>query len=306
MAASSDELMTLSPEDLPAIFRAADQSSLEAQSKFLRRSAVGLIMVVLAAGAGGLIGRYAGLLDGRTDPMGVIAAAAFAIAMLVRISLLADRPEGAWYEGRALAESAKTLAWRYSVGGAPFEIERSADEVDLALTKRLEDILIGLDAASLAPPSGQERQITPKMRALRAGTLEERKDAYTIGRIEDQLQWYSRKARTNRQRFERWNLGLISLEAFGLLGAILTAANILHIDLLGFTGAVVAAGASWLQAKQYSSLAEAYSVAAHELAAISDRIPLQRTEVNWAKFVSESEVAISREHTLWRASRTMK
>jgi hypothetical protein len=38
---------------------------------------------------------------------------------------------------------------------------------------------------------------------------------------------------------------------------------------------VVAAGAAWLQTKLHSNLAEAYSVAALELSAINDRIPVQ-------------------------------
>jgi SMODS and SLOG-associating 2TM effector domain 3/SMODS and SLOG-associating 2TM effector domain 1 len=305
-AASIDEPMTLTQEDLPTLYQAANQNSVEAQRRFLRRSGVGLIMLVLAAGAGSLIGSQVSVLGTYADPMGIAAAAAFVIAMLLRISLLTDRPERIWYGGRALAESSKTLAWRYAVGGAPFQIDQDPGEVDLAFTKRMEDILTDVDAASLAPPSGQVGQITQKMRELRARSLDERKEAYRVGRIEDQEQWYSRKSKRNKERSEQWNLALISLETIGVLGAILTAAGVVQIDLLGLTGAVVAAGASWLQAKQHSNLAEAYSVAAHELSAIHDRILLQKTEENWARFVSESEDAISREHTLWRASRTMK
>jgi hypothetical protein len=305
VTASPDEPMTLSQEDLPALFQAADLNSVEAERSFLRRSGTGLTMVVCAAAAGGLI-TYWHIPGTGADLMGIGAAAAFAIAMLVRISLLTDQPERIWYGGRAVAESAKTLAWRYSVGGAPFQIDQNPDEVDLAFTRRLEDILTDLDSASLAPPTGREKQITRKMRELRNRSLDERKEGYRVGRIEDQTLWYSRKATWNKKRSRQWNLALVSLEGFGLVGAILTAAGVLRIDVLGFTGAMAAAFASWLQTKQYSSLVEAYSVAAHELSAIDHRVPLQRTEDSWAKFVSESEDAISREHTLWRASRTMR
>ena len=37
-AATPDEPMTLHQEDLPAIYQAADQNSIEAQRRFLRRS----------------------------------------------------------------------------------------------------------------------------------------------------------------------------------------------------------------------------------------------------------------------------
>lgn len=293
----------LAESDLPALYRSANESSVEAQKKFLRWSGLGLIMVVLAAGAGGFIGTVG---SERFDLMGVVAAAAFAIAMMVRIRLLSDRPERAWYGGRAAAESAKTLAWRYAVGGAPFHIDQNPSDVDVAFCQRLEDILTDLDAESLAPPSGEAKQITRRMRDLRAGSLEERKQAYRVGRIEDQTRWYSGKARWNKERAEKWNILLMFIETLGVVGAILIAANVVDFDMLGLAGAFVAAGASWLQTKQHANLAEAYSIAAHELLAINERISLNRNEENWAHFVSEAEDAVSREHTLWRASRTMK
>ncbi len=308
-----DEPATLKKEDLPAIYQAANDNSVEAQRKFLTRSWTGLVMIVIAAGAGALVGEkwiireewVINPLD-EGDLMGVVAAAAFALAMLVRVYLLTERPERTWYGGRAAAESAKTLAWRYSVGGKPFGIDRDPDEVDVALIEGLREILTDLDVGILTMPSGKWKQITQGMRELRARSLEERKEAYRIGRIEDQLDWYSRKAMWNKTRFELWNICLISIEALGLIAAILAAIGLLPIDLLGFFGAVVAAGASWLQMKQHSNLAEAYSVAAYELSTINDRIPSYKTEESWAQFVNESETAISREHTLWRASSTTK
>jgi hypothetical protein len=71
-----------------------------------------------------------------------------------------------------------------------------------------------------------------------------------------------------------------------VVGAIVTATSLFAKEVFGDTGAVtgspmawigaiVAAGAAWLQTKQHSNLAEAYSVAALELSAINDRIPVQ-------------------------------
>ena len=78
----------------------------------------------------------------------------------------------------------------------------------------------------------------------------------------------------------------------------------LRIDLLGLAGAVIAAGAAWVQAKQHQTLANAYAVASQELAAISAQVDWASGEQEWAHFVDQAEEAISREHTLWRASRT--
>jgi hypothetical protein len=45
-------------------------------------------------------------------------------------------------------------------------------------------------------------------------------------------------------------------------------------------------------------------VASRELAAISLLVKQQKTEEDWSAFVNDGEDSISREHTLWRASRT--
>jgi conflict system pore-forming effector with SLATT domain len=45
-------------------------------------------------------------------------------------------------------------------------------------------------------------------------------------------------------------------------------------------------------------------VASQELSTISGQVDLTTTEEDWAHFVDQAEEAISREHTLWRASRT--
>jgi hypothetical protein len=71
-----------------------------------------------------------------------------------------------------------------------------------------------------------------------------------------------------------------------VVGAIVTATSLFAKEVFGdtgevigspvaWTGAIVAAGAAWLQTKQHSNLVEAYSVAALELSAINDRIPVQ-------------------------------
>lgn len=292
--------MALQETDLPVLYQAADANSLEAQQRFLRVTSAELIMVVIAAAAGAFTWRTGG-----ADWAGVVAAVSFAVALVLRVYLLTSRPDRTWYDGRAVAESAKNLAWRYAVGGDPFRVDTKEEaEADEILVKRLREILEGLKGLHLVPPSNGAEQITPGMRKLRAKSLGERKEAYEFDRIADQRDWYSRKARWNKNRANRWSGALIIIEALGITAAILKATGVLDVDVLGLAGAVVAAAMSWLQVKQHSTLAEAYSVAAQELAAIKARISRQTSEEAWARFVNEAEDAISREHTLWKASRT--
>jgi len=83
---------------------------------------------------------------------------------------------------------------------------------------------------------------------------------------------------------------------------VLKADGVIGIDLLGLAAALAAAGAAWVQTKQHQNLATAYAMAHHELATIGSRVRHANTEEQWASFVGGSEDAISREHTLWRAS----
>ena len=91
-----------------------------------------------------------------------------------------------------------------------------------------------------------------------------------------------------------------------MVGAVLKAGGIMPVNVLGLASAAIAGATAWLHMKQHQNLASAYSIAAHELSLIASKIASQLDEANWAGFVDEAEEAISREHTLWKASRGMR
>lgn len=220
--------------------------------------------------------------------------------------LLKNKPERTWYEGRAAAESAKTLSWRYMMGAEPFGFGGSQAEIDEVFLGRLGDVLSVLKDLDLLPDGELGEQITPAMRAVRAARLEERKVVYESSRVDEQQQWYSRKARWNRERAVRWTMAMLGAESVGIVAAMLKAAGSFRGDLLGLVGTIVAAMAAWLQAKQHRTLASAYTVTALELGSIKSRIRYQSSESAWGKFVGDAEEAFSREHTLWKASRAVR
>jgi hypothetical protein len=78
-----------------------------------------------------------------------------------------------------------------------------------------------------------------------------------------------------------------------------------NIDISGVLAAAVAGGAAWLGLRQYSSLASAYSVTAAELGLSYSKLA-ETVENEWAAAVADSEEAISREHTMWLASRSIE
>jgi hypothetical protein len=291
----------LEDRDLPPIFHVADKSSVRAQNHFYTAIVVRLVAII-AAGAFGLA---TWKLDNKSaDWAGVLATFSFLTAVLVESYLLKTRPERTWYEGRAAAESVKTLSWRYAVGGEPFSIgEHSDRQIEELFLRQVDEIINALKNLNISAPASTGQQITDSMRRVRLEPLNERKRSYEMGRVSEQQAWYQRQTKWNDTRATRWTQAIVSVEIIGLVAALMKAAGIVEGDLLIFAGVVIAAMAAWLQTKQHRALATAYGITALELASVRSKIKWQENERDWGKFVNNAEEAFSREHTLWRASR---
>jgi SMODS and SLOG-associating 2TM effector domain 3/SMODS and SLOG-associating 2TM effector domain 1 len=301
---SADEAtqLTLTNDNLPALFSAADYTSTSAQRRFLGITRLRLILLVAAAAAGAVT------LERGINWFSFAGAALMVTAVIVELDILRDRPDRRWYEGRAAAESAKTLGWRYAVGGAPFALGAMSDRAaDQLLIDRLEEILTDLGHLSFNPRRSAPQQITPMMREVRASRLEQRKAIYESKRIQDQIDWYASRSTLNERQAGRLTLAVLCLEILGAVGGLFYALQPgLPVNVLGVAAAAAAAVGAWLQAKQHQTVAQTYTVAAQELGSIRSLIRWQETEQDWSRFVDEAETAISREHTLWRANRGMR
>lgn len=289
---------TLLDADLPVLFRSADATAVEAQRQYLLAIRIRLYLLVLAAATGAV-----SVVVGRIDWSGFVGAAALVAAALTELYLVRDQPDRRWYEGRAAAESAKTLGWRYAVGAEPFGVETlSGRDADRLLIQRLDEVLIDLDDLAGESTVGTGEQITPAMRALRAAPLEVRRAVYERWRIEEELSWYQTKGAWNQRRARQLTFAVLLFEIAGAIGGLLHAVGV-DINLLGVAAAGAAALGLWLQTRQHQALAHAYAVTAQELSSIRSLIQWQESESEWSAFVDDAETAISREHTLWRAKR---
>lgn len=294
--------MTTSPpglqrSDLSAICRSAADVSARGQrtTKLLVRYE--LVALVLA-GAAGVHSVRVG--PARLDVLAAAGALFFLISLACLVYRSKDKPENRWYAGRAGAESVRTMAWRYAVGGDPFP--RSMEDKDAAALylARLTDILDELRHLELAPTAPDEGELTPGMKNLRAASFPARRAAYKRDRIDNQISWYTARADSHERAARLWLLvsGLASLA--GLVAAGLRMFDVIDIDVLGVAAACASAAIGWNQLNQNRILVSAYRVTARELAIIRDRID-HVDEDEWAGFVSDAEDAVSREHTLWLA-----
>ena len=283
------------PFEFPEAFKVTDEASLAGQRSFIHSTRVQLILLVIASAAGSL----SWTINDDWDGTALLAGVAFSVAALLRLALLRDRPHRAWYDGRAAAESIKTLSWKHAVAGDPFV------KGDAAADARLVDLIAELITSfdTLGPDAkGASAEPTPSMKTLRAASLDERRRAYSGGRIADQQDWYARKAAWNRSRARLWGGIALALQVVGAVGAFLKGFGVIDLDLFGLAGAAVGSAVAWLETKQHHTIARAYKVAAEELADIQGLVDQQLTEEGWGAFVAEAEEAISREHTMWRAS----
>jgi hypothetical protein len=280
----------------PALFAEADNASIRFQALHWRLFRTQLILLGLAA----VLGNFT--LGDKPDWSGVGLLVCFFGSLTGRVWQLASSPERRWYQSRAAAESLKTLAWRFAMRVPPFD----GVEADVRYSERLQEV-VKESGAVLSPVVGPaaERAITKEMIALSSSSLAERALAYRSGRIEDQADWYRRKSALLSTRSRRIDAVVIGLQALGVIFGVLRATSTLSIDAVGLFGAAAGSLVGWQQARSFETLSTAYGVAARELEAIHLRVPSASTdELSWSRFVADAEEAISREHTLWRASRS--
>jgi hypothetical protein len=291
MDAASSAGLGLTDADLPDIHDGADRASLRAQRHYIHATRAKLILACLAAGLAAL---SAGPLDDARS-VGISVGICFLGILLVEAYVWATGPERDWYDGRAIAESAKTMAWRYAVAAAPYGMaEVAAEERFLS---DLAQLLRDAPDTELRPT--ERTAVTPAMRRLRSADLAHRRAVYLADRLADQLGWYADKARVNRARAVQWRICLLAAEGSAIVLAFAGSA-----DLAGLASALVASGAAWMGVRQHESTGRAYTFAARELVIARNLLEPIDEELRWSRAVADAEEAISREHTMWRASRS--
>jgi hypothetical protein len=280
-------------QDFPALFRSADALSAKSQRNFLRALSFHLITLVIAAGLSAIpVQHWA-------------SAAAQLVALLSALAcsifLFSVRPDKSWYAARAVAESIKTITWRFVCRAEPFQVD---DETATASFKNaLKQIVTqNTEVCKAFTHELGGDQITKQMLDMRSRSLEDRKSRYASGRIADQLSWYAKKADFNSRRANLFFWILIAVNIAAVIFGILKIGNpevtIWPTDVLV---AIAASILSWMQAKRFSELAASYALTAHEISFIKADAMKWLTNESFSTFVGDAENAFSREHTQWVA-----
>lgn len=163
--------------DFPGLYRAADEMSGEAQKHFLGALLTNLVLLVAAA--------VMSVINYPHWGAAALQAALLAGALASAVYLAMQRPERLWYSARAVAESIKTLTWRYVSRAEPFHEDDDTAKKHI-LDKLAQVIRQNPGVSDKLISHISAHQITDRMKSLRADDFETRRTTYVEHQINDQ------------------------------------------------------------------------------------------------------------------------
>lgn len=289
-------------DSLPGIYRSADEVAIKAQSSYFLATKWCLVLLVFGAAASSISPSQLLL----ASMLRWLSAIALLLSVILSFVVRLQRKDKVWFAARSVAESAKTLAWRYMTGAEPFSTGLDKRQTDQLFEGRLKDMLAqGKDILGEAGGAlGDTPNISSVMRSLRVEPVTVRCDTYLECRIVEQKKWYASKATASRELADKFFFWVVSFQVLAVVLAFARAATPeLQINLAAPISALAAVLIAWSQLRRYQELAQAYSLASHELGVILSVAQHVTSEGDLSNFVGDAENAISREHTLWLARR---
>lgn len=286
----------------PNYFLAADTTSQKAQFWYIRLFGLDLLLMVLSA----LLSIY----NYQTEYSKTIVYAVSGLfllgSLLISIFLKVKKYEDIWYRGRALAESCKTLTWRFIMCSEYFENTLSNEEVEKRFIQRIKEISNEFTDLNKVLNSKQLNVdiITAEMKRIRGLSLVDKKTYYLNNRIQNQINWYSSNAEESKLKYDVWFVVIILLQFLALISIVfLVKYPSSGYNFVGLFSTVAASGFSWLQVKKYQENKEAYTTANSELNLIKAEGSRNFSNDEFSEYVLDSENAMSREHTMWLAQK---
>lgn len=292
----------ISESDFTSLYLASDDASKSTQKNYVTIIAFDLSLMIIASA----LAVYNYEATNSKLILYILSGLFLLTSTFLTIVLLTRKFEDFWYQGRALAESCKTLTWRFMTRSELFEDSVPLQDAKAKFIQRVQELTTEFPDLNKVMKTEllNKPVITQKMLDVRSLNLPDRKQYYIDQRIEDQKKWYANKASYNNKKYTLWFCIIIVSQALSLISiAFLITNPKTSWNLVGFFTTVSSASLSWLQLKRHQELKQAYTTTSKELnmiLALSDNV---NTETEFSKFVLDSENAVSREHTLWLAQR---
>ena len=251
-------------KDFPNYYQAADNISIKSQKAYLNIIRVDLISMIIAA----LLAIYS--FQDVNQKFWIYCFTGFflLVGLILTIVLKSKKYEDVWYQGRALAESSKTLTWRFITCAEYFEQSLDLNSVKERFIERIREVANEFKDLSATMDSKILNQeiITSKMLEVRNLSMNERKEYYIKNRIEDQQNWYSKKAEWNKRRYNFWFWIILASQFFAIVSVVILMNNPdSNWNIVGLLTTIASCAISWLQIKQHQEQKQAYTTASEEL-----------------------------------------
>lgn len=288
--------------DYPSLFQIADKGSTSAQKYYLKMIKIEFSVLIIAAIFSNIAVNHQIWRNSLTIAVAVL----LFIALCSRIIAALAGLEKKWFSCRAIAESVKSLTWRYITRTKLYGGEAKSKAIDSEFLKDLKEIrnnrLEGAKKLGKQAISGYD--ITERMRAIRSMSFNERKSYYNDERVIDQKEWYSKHAKMNERRRFLWFWGSLCVEAFAVvLAFLLVYIPLSSIKPIGILTTLAAVMIAWSQIKKYGELSQSYCLVIQELGLISSMYIHVDSEEKLSDYVENAEDVISKEHIMWLAKR---
>lgn len=288
------ENKTMNNADYPQLYRAADNLSIQHQKErfgllfgYLSSLVIGSVVSIFCNGT---IGNSISLL------LFILSATLFAISKI-------HNPLELWYNGRAVAESVKSMTWKWMMKAEPYQ----EIESETAISNLKNDLHCLLQQNKTLFSHYQDEDdgfycISERMKEVRNSNAKDRLSFYNRNRVKNQLNWYRMKAK----RFH--NLYIIYSSTVAFFYAAIIVLMIINISKpnvslpIELVSAFVTSIVSWMEAKKYNELSCAYSLAVNDISIINaNMLEGNVADNDVSEYVINSENAFSREHTQWFA-----
>ena len=286
------ELLKVKYEQYPALYQDASSTAGESQKVFFRFLAGNLASLLLLT--------IVEIVASESKLWSAVNLVLLLASLGCIFWIALKKPQEAWYNARALAESVKTMTWRFVTKSEPYF--GKLDEDSKHFVENLAKLLN--DNSSLGLPAPKVDQVSEEMKRVRNQTLDERQKYYLKFRVSEQLLWYQTKADSNATQSKYWFGFIVTLHFVAIL---CTLSGVLEFvngsSFFALFLALASSSMAWLQAKRFQELAASYSLTAHDISLIKELGQRSMLGQEFSDFVGDAENAFSREHTQWRARR---
>ena len=292
-----NSISSIEKKHLSSLYQSADQAAIERRRRYFCFRLWHLAFLIL--------GSIVAVL-GPIIPEKFLAWFQISIAVILVVGVFINiisrvlKHEETWFECRAIAESAKTAAWRFMMKASPFEEDSTAEE---AFTSKVSEIRKGRSSILIILGQYQNQNtqlITQFMKEMRQKSIEDRKNKYLSSRLLDQKNWYWKESYSYSTIGSRLFYAIIGLQFCAIIFAIIQCVlSMWPINMVPVLMTFAAALIAWNQMKRHSELAQSYALMAQELEELETGHSSLTQESDFCKFVNDVEYAISREHTMW-------